>query len=342
MIKKKDKTIEWVNTVAMLLVVIGHSGFQYDFISNKIGILYDWIYNFHMPLFFFLSGYLFYYHYPSFKKQSPLFFVKQKFYKLFIPCLVLGTINFFIKKAMSQYVMFISDYSFIGYIKMYLMPGITGSAGLRYLWFLYTLFSIYCLVAFVKVRPFYLMLIALLVTLLVDEIPLFNLTQFFNYAIYFFLGGLFLPLWQQKKFLFLKNRYVLFVLFLVSLFFLPISPLNLDFINLCKLPSSLVGILMTFSFVLIMGEYSFFRRFSSWFSRYSFSIYLLSFYGQNFSKAIYVHLLGREDLGLFFNMIITGVLFPLLLCIYIDKIPSNNSYMRWLRRSIGRKEQRCI
>lgn len=59
--------------LAIVLMVIGHSGAPET--------LVQWIYNFHMPLFFFVSGYLFNIKY----LQDGVTFIKKKFKSLYIP-----------------------------------------------------------------------------------------------------------------------------------------------------------------------------------------------------------------------------------------------------------------
>ena len=61
--KTNDKIILFtcLNLWGTLLVIIGHSGFSEDYITNTFGLIHRWIYSFHMPLFFFISGLLFQY-----------------------------------------------------------------------------------------------------------------------------------------------------------------------------------------------------------------------------------------------------------------------------------------
>lgn len=72
--------IEWVDTargIGLLLVILGHLKFPY---------LSSWIYTFHMPLFFFISGLLYS------DKGTFLQFVNKKFQRLVIPYFVLGAV----------------------------------------------------------------------------------------------------------------------------------------------------------------------------------------------------------------------------------------------------------
>ena len=54
--QKRNKEIALLTLFAMTLVVAGHSDITLDY--KKLWI-YKWVYSFHMPLFFFISGFLF-------------------------------------------------------------------------------------------------------------------------------------------------------------------------------------------------------------------------------------------------------------------------------------------
>lgn len=57
--KKRDKLMPMMSILGIIFVVLGHSGYTGTNISMDCPYLCRWIYNFHMPLFFFISGYLF-------------------------------------------------------------------------------------------------------------------------------------------------------------------------------------------------------------------------------------------------------------------------------------------
>lgn len=74
-----NNRIHWIDMakgIGMFLVMVGHM---------ETGLLGRWIYSFHMPLFFFLSGYVFN------AKYSPFTFIKKKLYGMVLPYFTLGT-----------------------------------------------------------------------------------------------------------------------------------------------------------------------------------------------------------------------------------------------------------
>lgn len=74
-----NKRIEWIDTargIGILLIILGH--------LPDLGNIRTWLFSFHLPLFFFLSGYLF-------KKDIPfLTFLKKKAKTLLLPYAVLS------------------------------------------------------------------------------------------------------------------------------------------------------------------------------------------------------------------------------------------------------------
>ena len=56
---KSNHLMAMMSLWGIILVVLGHSGFEDPFIAEKLRWLDTWIYMFHMPLFFFISGYLY-------------------------------------------------------------------------------------------------------------------------------------------------------------------------------------------------------------------------------------------------------------------------------------------
>lgn len=80
-----SKRVGWIDALrafAIILVIIGH--------ANKVpGLLKNIIYSFHVPLFFFLAGYLF--HWEKYEDLSS--FVQAKFKQYMIPYFALGLVN---------------------------------------------------------------------------------------------------------------------------------------------------------------------------------------------------------------------------------------------------------
>lgn len=105
--KKRDSTYDWVRLIAMIFVVIGHSAYlniqttygeiayelpqalssaYYSAPISLVRELSSWVYGFHMPLFFMLSGAVF-----ALKPMADMdSLIKKKFHRLLIPYFVYG------------------------------------------------------------------------------------------------------------------------------------------------------------------------------------------------------------------------------------------------------------
>lgn len=134
-----------LSVFGILLVVLGHSGFEEPSVMSTFAGLRRWIYSFHMPLFFFISGYLFAYTTPVFSQLDTGKLLTKKVRRLLIPYFVLGSILFGIKALFSQYSYADRDFSVISYCKMFFAPQASYST-LGYLWFLPALFLIFLIV----------------------------------------------------------------------------------------------------------------------------------------------------------------------------------------------------
>ena len=78
--KNRETWIDMLRGIGALLVLLGH-------LVPETSKLKFYIYSFHMPMFFFISGYLFKY------KNNIKYLIKDKFKKLIIPYFVFNVIS---------------------------------------------------------------------------------------------------------------------------------------------------------------------------------------------------------------------------------------------------------
>ncbi len=103
----RNNNVDILKGIGIVLVVIGHE-IKGLLNSNMLGPaeqlsmqIYDFIYIFHMPLFFFASGFLYY----NVKKDTSIFdFIKIKFASLYIPYLIFMIIRIVSNVLMNEYV----------------------------------------------------------------------------------------------------------------------------------------------------------------------------------------------------------------------------------------------
>lgn len=195
----RNKLISFLQAYGIILVVVGHSFVGYS-ANHPIAV---WIYNFHMPLFFFISGYLLYY--------SPLIhgkelgqtrmmgsngFVMKKAKRLLIPYVVISSLAFIPKAWLSRFADRPVELSFDSWWHMLVYPW---DNVIIYFWYLPTLFLIMCVVmGCIKLSarlrfslPVY-VIVPLLVILYffnpLTSVSLLNLAGVVTNLIYFVLG----------------------------------------------------------------------------------------------------------------------------------------------------------
>lgn len=127
---------------ATVLVVAGHCDITQDYKNLWI---FKWVYSFHMPLFFFISGYIFCLTNPEKRLKNTKWkdFVGKKTYRLIIPFLVIDSIIFIIKASLfsdGSMVQHPVEFSFESFfLSIFISP-------LGFMWFLPALFMIFLIV----------------------------------------------------------------------------------------------------------------------------------------------------------------------------------------------------
>lgn len=324
----------------ILLVVLGHSGFEEEIIQTKLSGLHSWIYSFHMPLFFLISGFLFSLTNPEMKQACTGKFVWKKTKRLMVPYFVLGTIIFAIKYALSGFSHATREFTVANFFKMFIIPSASYST-IGHLWYVFTLYFIFLLVlGFVCIRlltedkvKLCLVMIGLWwLCYFLPTIKIFNLTSILYYAPFFVLGILLQRSYESLSVVFENSNggykcLLLFVLTIACLF-IPIRGLYVQVIK------AIIGVLFSLSLCdLIIRKMP---RLENWMVRFSnktYTIYLLSWFGHYMVKVILVNVLNCHYLIVVAGMFAGGLLFPLAICRVVDKLPLLNK--KGLRLIIG-------
>lgn len=145
---KKDEIV-WLSVLqgwAMLLVVIGHvrhgaSTFVWE------TPLQNFIYSFHMPLFMFISGYLFYLTQMR-KSKAYSEMIKNKAQRLLIPYFILSLVTLLLKVTFSQYMRRPANFSFDQILDAFVF--LTNNP-LGEMWFINALFGLFLLYPLYKI-----------------------------------------------------------------------------------------------------------------------------------------------------------------------------------------------
>ncbi len=182
----------------ILLVVLGHVTSMYTPMglfqpvtsSEEIGYISYFIYQFHMPLFVFVSGSVYAYQYEILnKRNSFLSIVRKKIKRLLIPYTIFGVLLAF----------FMVGLGLRDDLSDYLYNGIVLSKDSRHLWYVMMLFEVFILfwlmnslVEKFQLPKWWLLVIAFISYLSAGYIPyVFQLSSAFRYLFWFTLGYMF-------------------------------------------------------------------------------------------------------------------------------------------------------
>lgn len=289
--QNRNRLISFMQTFGIILVVLGHSTYQLMQAGHTPAI-YKWIYTFHMPLFFFISGYLLRYSndrkgrqlsdMPALGKDG---FITKKIKRLLIPYFVISSLVFIPKTMMSAMALRPVDMSVWSYLDMLLYPQ-TNVIG--YFWFLPTLFMIFCLALLasrIKVRVNDILLLAALiaVNLTVPDIALIGLGDAIYNSI-FFAAGYVVCKYKLENMVGRHAAVTATVTFIISIALLRLPEGGIRF-----LISSFNGILMVIAAAHIYTGKK--LHFLDHIDGASYTIYLLSWFPQVASQQILIALI---------------------------------------------------
>lgn len=225
MMQQRDITLDYMKCIAIFMVVFGH---VISCTDVELPILRNVIYSIHMPIFFFVSGYLVNKKLISYK--DVLLFLQKKI-RILIPFVVIGGGNFLIHKH--NIVDFFIDWEKNGY------------------WFLWTLFLMFVIYAItnallVKNKNILIEIVVLMVPVPIcmllrmyeaSEIgQLLNFLNLYNYL--FFISGVIVARFNLRKYILNDlSQFVFFVIYIVGL---------ISEFALINLPMKLCGVLFLY------------------------------------------------------------------------------------------------
>ncbi|BBA28141.1 acyltransferase family protein [Prevotella melaninogenica] len=303
--KQKIAEFSFLHVFAILLVVIGHSFFQME------SPIVDWIYQFHVPLFFFVSGYLFNVSVKG-KQINPHIFLRHKAVRLLLPYFALSTLLFVPKVLLSQYMVRPIQANWSEYVLMLIYPYRNVNSSY---WFLPTLFLLFVF-AVVAILFFQrlkhrtsLTVTTLLLTLLAlanislpfSHDTLFNVVGVIHYAFYFALGYFVSSFGLMR---FLDKRKTSFLVFLFT-FVVSIFALYVNKSPLMDLFLAMNGILMSVALARLYAKYEF--HFLNHLSPSSYTIYLYHGIFQALSLQILMRFTHFDNVVYIILAFLTGV-----------------------------------
>lgn len=179
---KRLVSIDIAKAICIILVVIGH--YHPDNAPQWYHITWEIIYSFHMPLFFFASGYI----YIATRKETDTYIkpVLKKIKRLLIPYFSTSFIIITLKLLSERNLSVENPVSYKAYLEVFCYP----SAGV-FLWFVWVLFTIFLIIPLFKTprQRLFLFGVGLFLYYLPGSFdPIFCLNKFKIMFIYFCLG----------------------------------------------------------------------------------------------------------------------------------------------------------
>lgn len=334
----------------IILVVMGHSGFTSSIIAEPLRHLHIWIYSFHMPLFFFISGYLYSLTNKNFDRIEPRTFMKKKWDRLMVPYLVLGVIVFAIKYIFSGLSSVERTFSVESFLYMFVTPTDENST-MGFLWYLITLFLIFIVVTGLRLTGLNLKrmpgAIICLVTswvlfYILPQIEIFNLTGIL-WNLPFFIGGIMTQttILKPRRTTESRTKYqmgggiqliVSLLLFFIGGIFC-FSIIGLPSI-ISRIVAALAGITASAFLCQALINKKWIDKKILPFATDTYTIYLLSWFGQYPVQIACLNILHLNWIASFLLIFIAGLILPIIVHRLIQRNPCLHSY-KLLRLSIG-------
>lgn len=265
---KKIKAISFLQVIGPILVILGHSlnGFPEGFGLWRV-FSKDWIYLFHMPLFFFISGFLFQ---NSLYKYEYIEFIKNKMMRLLIPYILLNLIFLLPKAALGAIV---GDKISIGFYDIFIMFLTPRENIWGHTWFMFCLFLVYTLYPLWKMiicKHLWILtfIVLLIISLWSPKIYFMTISDFTFNLLFFFFG---IVLFQYRKQLSsLSTKQIFFLV--ISMVMLSISLQSYYNVKLIRI---LLAVVIIFTLYCLGYIFEFKSVLFTFISKNSFWIYLL-------------------------------------------------------------------
>lgn len=265
--KKIIKEYSFIRVVATVLVVIGHAGYlsmetkyggitlninEVSFMQKIIELIIRFIYSFHMPLFFALSGGIFKLSLMEKKNNLLKQIVKIKMKRLIVP-FFLVTLGYVIP---IKY--FINYFSIVNNKVNSIILGQIFLCGNTHLWFLVVLFQITIIVYFIeKIKSYYLK-IGLVVFIFylgtISKIEFLGISRVLINILWFYMGILYQENYLYLKKIILKNMYgylkiAIFLEVIILLIYLYFFKNNIYFYTILNFNGIILSLLFSYFFI---------------------------------------------------------------------------------------------
>lgn len=307
--RKRLGFISFIQFVGVLSVIYGHSMNSIDVPQWLLETKY-WVYTYHMPLFFFVSAYLFSYYGGFSHKGGYKGTFVSKFERLIVPYILWNILFIAPKYLLADYSVDHIELSVGYFVEVFLSPR---KNILGHTWFLFALFEMYVLaIIFEKVKSIkrlwipFTVLLTIIYCFGINEL-LFAIGDLLKNAVYFWVGLLLGTIQVDKLITWAKDKLVVF-----SLLFFAISGTIIWAFNHEGMISSMLINTCTlgFSVILLLGvlqiNCNINNRFVDFVSVNSFAIYIMHWPVLMIIRAIVYHTLHWPPVACMIAMLVGG------------------------------------
>lgn len=315
--------IDCAKGFAIILVVIGHIiARDYPIGDEWFKYIKQTIYAFHMPLFIFLSGWIFYYTYPKTENIKELFiYILKKAYRFLIPFFMMGLIIVLGKYILATFLFVDNPVSTLQAGMLNLIWN-TKHSSVGFIWYVYVVFVFISItligLKLIKSEKILLLLLVFAIILKALRLPgYFYLNLIGCFYVYFILGCIAFK--NKDKYYELINKYSYYyltmaIIFLLSMFYTDISYFRFF--------TAIFAILAVHGIIKSNFANS---EFLLNINKYTFSIYLFNVPFIGLSKAILLKFISWDGANFFIFLpilFLSGLFLPILFKKYfLSKIP---------------------
>jgi fucose 4-O-acetylase-like acetyltransferase len=318
--------ITLLRAIGIILVVLGHSDIGGQIAPDYYPFVEKFVYSFHMPLFVFISGFVFMY--TNYDKISFNYahFINKKVTRLFVPSSIVLSIAFILRAILSHLKNKDEElYTIVNYFKMFILKDFLP---IEFFWYMFTLFLIFMLskllIYFMKKNNLSILVLSVLfitMNLFPIDIEIFYITYLFGYLIYFWSGCIFFLFVFERKLFAIRNDGKFSFVLSISLLTL------LIYLNLIENNTNIGGLVCAFSGITVAYFIArYLNRFKLSYLRsigeYSYQIFLLSWFFHRIVETIGFQKLKLSFWVTFPVSFLLAILGPLIVTkIIITKTP---------------------
>ncbi len=309
--------ITFLQVIGPILVIVGHmiNGMPENKILQSIK---DFIYVFHMPLFFFISGYLFSYK-NGLKGKKYTDFIKKKAWRLLLPYFAFNILFIIPKVLVSNFIVDKVEFSFGYFLSIFLQPRLNVWG---HLWFLFALFIIFAISPIwdfiLKKKNRLIWGLTFLILIGLNLFPIntniLAIRDLCKDTLFFALGMLLATIGGDKiKNACTKRNFI----YAVIIYFIAFIAWCFKHSNLTNMILCTLDILMLF---LLPIMYDISSKKLDQLGNYSFSIYIMHWPVMLVIRILFYQILNWNPILVSFLMIIGGYFIPLLIIKIVTKI----------------------